>query len=204
MNDSINGSFNKILYMDAAKTDDWLGPLVSFTGYTGPLPPGMTFACNCWCGDRSSFASSGGGCCDCPRDLYPTGSCPNNDRSCPGCKFCCRLNPNLIYRVDKEYSLDDPINYYPSTKPLPGMGTEAEEPVPISGIPRLWRIYDDVYSDYSSLNCGGLTVGTALCFIGMDGQTESGPFEAVCIPSEEGVPQPFGKTANLQCFIIDE
>ena len=204
MNDSINGSFNKILYMDAAKTDDWLGPLVSFTGYTGPLPPGMTFACNCWCGDRSSFASSAGGCCDCPRDLYPTGSCPNNDRSCPGCKFCCVLNRNLIYRVDKEYSLDDPINYYPSTKPLPGMGTEAEEPVPISGIPRLWRIYDDVYSDYSSLNCGGLTVGTAICFIGMEGQTESGPFEAECVPNGDGVPQPLGKTANMQCSVIEE
>jgi hypothetical protein len=84
------------------------------------------------------------------------------------------------------------------------MGTEAEEPVPISGIPRLWRISEDVYSDYSSLNCGGLTVGTAICFIGMDGQTESGPFEAECVPNGDGVPQPLGKTANMQCNVIEE
>jgi len=204
MNTSINGSLNDLLYLNVANADDWLGPLVSFTGYTGPLPPGMTISCNCWCGDNTSFTSSDGQPCSCSRDQYPSGSCPNNDRSCPGCKFCCQLDRNLIYRVDKEYSLDDPNLYYPADKALPGLG-DNDEPVPIGGVGRLYRVYEDIYSDYTALNCGGLTRGTPLCFQGNDGVTTPGNFTAICVDFGNGTPpQPIGRTSNIQCDVIGE
>jgi hypothetical protein len=114
------------------------------------------------------------------------------------------LDRNLIYRVDKEYSLDDPNLYYPADKALPGLG-DNDEPVPIGGVGRLYRVYEDIYSDYTALNCGGLTRGTPLCFQGNDGVTTPGNFTAICVDFGNGTPpQPIGRTSNIQCDVIGE
>lgn len=204
LKDSVNGVLNAILYMETCKTDEWLGPLVSFTGYTGPLPPGITISCNCWCNDNASFTSSSQPC-SCSRDQYPSGSCPNNDRSCPGCKFCCELNKNLIYAVAEESSIDDPKFYWPGTKSLPGMG-DTEEPIPVGFMGgKLWRMYEEIYSNYTAIDCNGLTVGAPLCFAGQDGQTGVGIFVAECSISDNGTPPtPIGRTSNIQCSVIEE
>jgi hypothetical protein len=195
LNDSVNGALNSYLYLETTKTDNWLGPLVSFKGYTGPLPPGMTITCNCWCGDNTSFSSSSQPC-SCSRDQYPSGSCPNNDRSCPGCKFCCKLNDNLIYQVDTESSIDDPKFYYPADKRLPGMG-DNDESIPVGFMGGLWRVYEEIPSSYNSLGCTGYTLGAPRCFLGLDGLTNPGKFNGNC---ESGVP--VGRVSAIDCVEV--
>jgi len=192
MADTVHGALNSILYMDTCKTDEWLGPLVSFTGYKGPLPPGISLSCNCWCKVNTSFSSSSQPC-SCSRDLYPAGTCPNNERSCPECNFCCKLDENLIYQVDTESSIDDPKFYYPANQRLPGMG-DNDESISVGFLGGLWRVYEEIPSSYNALQCEGYTLAAPRCFAGVEGLTNPGKFTGAC---EDGVP--VGRVSAIKC-----
>jgi hypothetical protein len=200
-----NGTFNetatanyyeKDMYLSIVATDDWLKGMASFKDYSGRIPPGLS-ASECWCGPTSPANPTGVG--NCPNSSF---GCPNGERVCENCRWCCALPSGMFYELAGNTGIDSPGLYYPGNEPLPGPPEDNISEIP----PYLWyRVYEEIPSTYN-LECPGLTygfTGAPIAFQGFsdDAGTQVGDFRARCFddPSDTIPIQIIGETSDVRC-----
>lgn len=205
---SLDGQFNetanlydKTMYLSIVATDDWLKGAVVTSPYSGNLPPGLC-APNCWCGPTSPANPTGIGTC-------PGGRCPNGERQCNNCVFCCALIPGLFYEIAGQTGIDNPDLYYPANRPIQGPSEAETAFLTDSGIPSSpssqssdyywYRVYENIPSTYKLEGCNS-PYGFTGDPIGFQGNGSFGAFDfrAYCA----GANTVIGEVGDIRCDLF--
>lgn len=193
--------YDRYMYLSIVPTDDWLKGSVTTDAYSGNLPPGLC-AADCWCGPTSATNPTGVGTC-------PGGRCPNGERECGNCRFCCSLNPGLFFEVSGQTGIDNPDLYWPANKPLLGPNEWesaflTDSNIPSSPTPPLppyywYRVYENIPSTYKLDPCSvpyGAT-GDPIAFQG-NGDFGASDFRAYCAGNNTVI----GEVGDIRCDLF--
>jgi hypothetical protein len=172
------------LTLPAGASDIYLGPLVKFKEYSGPLPPGFTDRWKqCFIGDN------------CP--------CEDNLASCAGCSFSFSCSASALYTIEYERNIDDLSLYYPADKSANSIADLS--PDEIKQLDNtLFRVYEPIFSDAQIPGFSG-SFNEALCFLGDDDiANNSGSFRAVADEISPNNVQILAYASNIRCIDITD